>query len=136
MAPPPAPAAQAAPPPPPAPPAPPALPGPFLVFFDFDSATLSAGAERTVGDIATAITQAGATSIRIAGHTDTSGTDAYNMGLSERRADVVAQALRGAGVTTAGPMTTEALGEGSLRVPTGDGVREPANRRVQITLSR
>ncbi len=133
---PPQPVAQPAPPPPPPPAAPPPLPGPFLVFFDFDSSVLSEGAERTIGDIASAIAQSGSASINVAGYTDTSGTAEYNLGLSERRADVVAQALRSAGVSSGIPMTTEAFGEDSLRVPTDDGVREPANRRVQIMLSR
>jgi len=68
----------------------------------------------------------------IAGHTDRSGSDQYNMGLSQRRADAVRAYLAGHGIPD-GVMTTQAFGESRPLVETADGVREPQNRRVEIT---
>jgi outer membrane protein OmpA-like peptidoglycan-associated protein len=68
----------------------------------------------------------------LAGHTDTSGSAAYNMGLAERRNDSVRDYLTSRGVPGS-EITSEAFGENQLRVPTADGVRELQNRRVEIT---
>jgi outer membrane protein OmpA-like peptidoglycan-associated protein len=54
------------------------------------------------------------------------------MGLSQRRADSVKQYLAGKGVPDTA-LTTQAFGETKLLVQTADGVREPQNRRVEIT---
>ena len=67
------------------------------------------------------------------GHTDTTGTEAYNMALSLRRANAVKDALVKLGVPAAA-ITTVGRGEAGLLVQTGDGVREPQNRRVEITI--
>ncbi|MGD1953913.1 MAG: OmpA family protein [Sphingomonadales bacterium] len=67
------------------------------------------------------------------GYADTSGASEYNERLSARRADAVEQELAKYDVSTAS-ITKESFGEGNLRVATLDGVREPQNRRVQITL--
>ncbi len=69
----------------------------------------------------------------VSGYTDTSGTAAYNQGLSERRAQAVAGQLVTDGVPAAA-IGIHAYGETHLLVPTGPGVREPQNRRVEIVL--
>ena len=68
----------------------------------------------------------------LAGYTDTSGSAQYNMGLSARRNTSVRNYLTARGIPD-GRISSEAFGEKDLRVPTADGVREPQNRRVQIT---
>ncbi len=73
-----------------------------------------------------------ATRVTATGHTDTTGTEAYNMALSLRRANTVKDALVKLGVPAAA-ITTVGRGEAGLLVQTGDGVREPQNRRVEIT---
>ena len=70
--------------------------------------------------------------VTLAGHADRSGSDAYNVGLSQRRANNVRSYLAGRGVPD-GSITTEAFGESRPLVDTADGVREPQNRRVEIT---
>jgi outer membrane protein OmpA-like peptidoglycan-associated protein len=134
--PPPPPAPPAPPPPPPAPlpPCPPAAvtPGPFLVFFDWDKSIVTAEAAAILDRAAEQYASTGQTSITLAGNTDKSGSDAYNVGLSQRRADAVKAYMATKGVPD-GSMTTEALGESRPLVDTADGVREPQNRRVEIT---
>lgn len=138
--PPPPPPAPMAPPPPPAPaplpPCPPAAvtPGPFLVFFDWDKSLITAEAAAILDRAAEQYAATGQTSVQLAGHADKSGKDAYNVALSQRRADAVKAYLATKGVPD-GSITTEAFGESRPLVDTADGVREPQNRRVEITFS-
>jgi outer membrane protein OmpA-like peptidoglycan-associated protein len=71
------------------------------------------------------------TRLEVNGYTDTSGTPRYNKGLSERRARAVAAELVRDGVPQSA-ITVQGLGDTNLLVPTGSGVREPQNRRVEI----
>ena len=122
-------ATPAAPPPPPPAVAPPS----FMVFFDWDRSNLSAQALNTIKQAAGAYKAKGNARITATGHTDTSGTEAYNMALSLRRANAVKDALVREGV----PATAIAVvgrGEQGLLVQTGPNVREPQNRRVEIVI--
>lgn len=123
-----------APPPPEEPPAPPApaIPGPFLVFFDFDKYNITPEAASILDNVASSYAQTGQARVVVAGYTDTKGPAKYNMGLSQRRADSVKAYLVGKGVPD-DAMATEAYGKTHLLVQTADGVREPQNRRVEIT---
>jgi OmpA-OmpF porin, OOP family len=103
----------------------------FLVFFDWDRANLTARSEGIVRDAAAYSTRSQYTRIDVNGNTDTSGTPSYNQGLSERRARVVAGELVRNGVP-ASAISMHAFGDTHLLVPTGPGVREPQNRRVEI----
>lgn len=105
----------------------------FIVYFGFDRSDLTAAAEGVISDVVAAVSGVAAPVISLVGHTDTSGSAAYNMGLSQRRVNRVAQALADSGVPTSG-MTRAARGEEQLAVPTADGVREPRNRRVTIAI--
>jgi opacity protein-like surface antigen len=121
-------------PPPPPPPAPPMVAPPsFMVFFDWDRSNLSQQALSTIQQAANAFKQKGSARITATGHTDTSGPEAYNMALSLRRANAVKDALVRDGVP-AQAITVIGMGEKGLLVPTGDGVREPQNRRVEIVI--
>jgi OOP family OmpA-OmpF porin len=68
----------------------------------------------------------------VSGHADTSGSTPYNQGLSERRSRNVADLLASSGVPASG-LTVQAFGETQPAKPTPDGVREPLNRRVEVT---
>ncbi|HUN40644.1 MAG TPA: OmpA family protein [Acetobacteraceae bacterium] len=126
-----------APPPAPAPvaaPAPAVMPArSYLVFFDWDKATLTDRARQIIREAADNSTHVKVTQIQVNGYTDTSGTPQYNMGLSIRRAGAVKAELIRDGVP-AGEIFTRGFGETHLLVPTGPGVREPQNRRVEIIL--
>lgn len=119
--------------PPPPPPAVPCNTGPFLVFFDWDRFDITAEAATTLDAMATNFPACGNAAVSISGYTDLSGSDAYNQGLSERRAEAVRQYLAGKGMAGAS-MTTRGFGESNPRVPTEDGVREVQNRRVEIAV--
>ena len=71
------------------------------------------------------------TKLEVTGHTDTVGSDAYNMRLSRRRAESVAAELEKDGIASS-EIEIVAKGKRDLLVPTADGVKEPQNRRVQI----
>lgn len=103
----------------------------YLVFFDWDRANITPAAERTIGDAVTAWGRGATTKIHVVGHTDTSGSPAYNQRLSIRRAEAVKQRLVALGLPAAN-VTTEGKGETQLLVQTGANVREPSNRRAQI----
>jgi opacity protein-like surface antigen len=106
--------------------------GPFIVFFDWDKADITPAAAAILDNAAEQYRQTGNAQVVLAGHADRSGSDQYNVGLSQRRADNVRQYLAGRGITE-GVMRTEAFGESRPLVETADGVREPQNRRVEIT---
>jgi OmpA-OmpF porin, OOP family len=110
------------------------MPGPadvYLVFFAWDRADISPVAAEVLDDMAEAFAEGRPGRVVIAGHADRSGTEAYNLALSERRARVVAGALVSRGVPVEA-IATEWFGESQPRVETADGVREPQNRRVEI----
>lgn len=134
--PPPPPAPEPAPPPPPPepapPPPPPPPPGPFIIFFDWNKATITPEANQILSDAAAAFKSSGQVSIQLAGHADKSGTDAYNDKLSERRAEAARKRLSELGVPVDVVSTTH-FGEAKPLVDTADGTREPQNRRVEIT---
>jgi hypothetical protein len=104
-----------------------------MVFFDWDRADLSAQALNTVQQAASAFKTRGSAQITATGHTDTSGSEAYNMALSLRRANTVKNALMQEGVP-AQAISVVGRGEANPLVATGDGVREPQNRRVEIVV--
>jgi outer membrane protein OmpA-like peptidoglycan-associated protein len=105
----------------------------YLVFFDWDKATLTDRARQIIREAADNSTHVQYTRIEVNGYTDTSGTPQYNMGLSIRRATAVKAELIKDGVPV-GAITTQGFGETHLLVPTGPGVREPQNRRVEIII--
>jgi iron complex outermembrane receptor protein len=103
----------------------------YLVFFDFNKSDLTQDAVRIVDLAAKNAAPAKVTKIEVTGHTDTVGSDAYNLRLSRRRAEAVAAELEAQGIP-AGEIDIIAKGKRDLLIPTADGVREPQNRRVQI----
>lgn len=131
--------AAAAPPPPPPPPAAAARPAPppveqkFLVFFDFDKSNLRNDSKNIVQQAADYAKKNGKVRLTTTGHTDTSGSDAYNQALSERRAKEVQKELNRLGIPN-NEIVVLWKGESMPLVQTGDGVKEPQNRRVEIVL--
>ncbi len=104
----------------------------YLVFFDFDKYDINPGAAAVLDSVAQEVRSRTINGLHVVGHADKSGTNAYNMRLATRRANAVKDALVARGLDGA-TITTESRGEENPLVDTPDGVREPANRRGEIT---
>jgi OOP family OmpA-OmpF porin len=117
---------------PPPPPPPQCVGGPYVVFFDWDKSDLTPQAMAILDNAASAYQTCGQAAVMLAGHADRSGPADYNVGLSQRRASNVRGYLSSHGIPD-GVITQEAFGESRPLVETADGVREPQNRRVEIT---
>lgn len=99
------------------------------VMFDINSDKLKSGAYSEIDNVANILQQYPDTNIRVAGHTDQSGSEAHNQQLSERRAMSVKNALMQRGVADY-RIQTIGLGE-SMPISS-----EPAiNRRVEIRIT-
>ena len=114
------------------------------VLFDFDKSNILPKAEQTLIQVADLIRERGKGkgTVRIEGHTDSKGSDAYNQRLSRQRADSVAAWLR----TQTGLATLQfdARGLGATKPVAAntkpDGSDDPEgrqkNRRVEIVMSK
>jgi len=101
------------------------------VLFDVNQATLKAGAEQNIRRISAILNQYPDYQISVEGHTDATGTDAYNQDLSTRRAAAVREALVQGGVP-AGRIASVGYGE-SQPVATNDTpAGRQQNRRVEV----
>lgn len=112
------------------------------VLFAFDSARLTAEAEAALRRTAELAAQAESGRITVVGHTDSVGEDAYNLALSRRRAEAVAQWLAASGGVPADRLHAEGRGEAEPAAPnaTTDGQDDPEgrarNRRVVVAIPR
>jgi len=100
--------------------------------FDFDSAELKPGTMAALDDIADQVAATpGNETVTITGHTDSTGPEAYNQGLSERRAQAAADYLNGKGVA---PDLLNVRGEGESNPIAENDTREgrAANRRIEV----
>ena len=108
----------------------------FTVYFNFDSSAITPETLSTLIDAADASDDMAASSITLSGYADRSGTPEYNMALSQRRAQAVANEMRNLLGANPPAMTLEAFGETNNKVVTPDGVKEPKNRRVKIEIRK
>lgn len=104
------------------------------VTFDLNSATVQPQFQNTLNQVASTLRDYPSTYIDVYGHTDSSGTDAYNQSLSERRAVSVQNYLASQGVQTA-RMATQGFGESQLKCQETDEAGRRCNRRVEIRIS-
>jgi outer membrane protein OmpA-like peptidoglycan-associated protein len=108
-----------------------AMPG--NVTFGFDSAALSPEFHAVLDQVAGTLVEYNQTVIQIAGHTDSTGSHAYNMNLSQQRAGSVKSYLAGRGVPA---QRMQTIGAGPDH-PVADNSSEAGraqNRRVEITI--
>lgn len=105
----------------------------YLVLFDWDKSVITPEGMRVIDDAMSRL-QGDSYSVRLIGHTDTSGTSEYNMALSEERAEAVKQVLVARGVSPSAISTSWVGESGVQRVTTVNGVREADNRWVGINL--
>lgn len=102
------------------------------VFFEFDRARLTREAQQIVAPIAN---QMKTRNLRatLVGKADLTGSDGYDLALGRRRADAVARELMRLGVSH-DRIAVVSVGKRQPPVKTADGVREPRNRVVEVTL--
>ncbi|MFP4499965.1 MAG: OmpA family protein [Candidatus Hydrogenedentota bacterium] len=99
------------------------------VLFEFDSSELSAKGKAEIDKLADHMKKWPKTTVKVVGHTCNIGTDAYNMGLGERRADSVASYLKQQGIKD-GRISTVSKGESDPAVPNTSPQNRAQNRRV------
>jgi len=108
--------------------------GPWMAFFDRGQDVVTPQAAAILRSMADSYRESGGQmQVMIAGHTARIGSDQANVGLSQRRAANARALLVAFGVPD-GVITTEAFGESRPLVETADGVAEPQNERVEITV--
>lgn len=146
--------AAAPPPPPPAPqvvvverqvPVPAPAPAPVTVFktgdtlvlqdvvFETGRAELKPGADARLAPMIRHLRDNPSVNVRIAGHTDSQGSDAYNMSLSDRRAEAVRGRLAASGIDPS-RITAQGFGESRPVASNANAAGRQANRRVELTL--
>ena len=107
-------------------------PGPYIVFFEFDKSDITPDAATILDSAVSAYANCNNAQVMLAGHADKAGRPAYNVALSQRRADAAKAYIVSKGIADSA-IATKAFGEGQPKVETADGVRELQNRRVEIT---
>lgn len=104
------------------------------ILFGFNQSNLSASAEKNLDNLADVLKENPDTNIEIQGHTDSKGTDEYNMGLSVRRATAVATYLKNRGVAS-GRVTTKGYGESAPVASNDSDEGRAQNRRVNFLIT-
>lgn len=104
------------------------------ILFGFDRADLGADAKGNLNELINVLNKYPDTNIEIQGHTDDTGTDTYNQGLSERRASAVATYLRSNGVSS-NRVTTKGFGETAPKYSNESVDGQSMNRRVDFLIT-
>ncbi len=106
---------------------------PSNVTFAVDSSAIQPAFQTTLGEVANTLSQYEKSYVDILGHTDSTGSDAYNQALSERRAEAVANFLANSGVQRA-RLATKGYGESQPIASNATEEGRAANRRVEIKI--
>lgn len=104
------------------------------ILFGFDSDDLGADAKSNLNELVTILNKYPETNIEIQGHTDNTGTDTYNQGLSERRAGAVASYLKSNNIRT-GRISTKGFGESAPKYTNDTEDGRSMNRRVEFLIT-
>lgn len=103
------------------------------ILYDFDSAVLRPEARDNLRKLAESLNDHDRTNVVIIGHTDSTGPDAYNQRLSERRADSAAGYLTTLGVTSR-RIGTRGMGETDPIASNETAAGQQLNRRVEVVI--
>lgn len=104
------------------------------ILFGFDRSDLGSQAKGSLDELVTILNKYPETNIEIQGHTDNTGTETYNQGLSERRAASVATFLRSNGIRSA-RVTTKGYGETAPKYTNDTESGQSMNRRVDFLIT-
>jgi len=103
------------------------------LLFDFDSDVIKPTAAANLQELARSLTKFPNSNILIVGHTDSQGDDAYNMALSQRRANSAAAYLRAQGVPSS-RLSTSGRGEAEPVASNDTEAGKAQNRRVEVAI--
>ena len=105
------------------------------VLFDFDKSTLKPEGKAEIDKLVAEMGKFAGDTVVVVGHTDSVGTDAYNMALGQRRADAVVTYMKAAGIDAA-RVGSKTMGESAPAVPNDSAANRALNRRAvfEITL--
>jgi outer membrane protein OmpA-like peptidoglycan-associated protein len=106
---------------------------PSNVTFAVDSAAIDPAFQTTLANVADTLSRYEKSYVDVLGHTDSTGSDAYNQALSERRAESVANFLANSGVQRA-RLATKGYGESQPVASNSTEAGRAANRRVEIKI--
>lgn len=103
------------------------------ILYDFDSDALRSAARANLRNLATSLQKYPRTNVLLVGHTDAAGSDAYNEGLSQRRASTAASFLRSQRVSGS---RVEATGRGEMEPVSSNDTEygRQQNRRVEVAI--
>jgi len=103
------------------------------LLFDFDSDVVRSDARTNLRNLAASLDKYPGSELLIAGHTDSVGTDSYNLALSQRRAEAAAAYLASQGVDRA-RVSARGLGETEPVAPNDTDAGRGKNRRVEVAI--
>ncbi len=101
------------------------------IYFDFDQSSIRGSERAKLDGIIAELERGSPARVTVAGYADRAGSNEYNIGLSQRRANAVIDELVARGIRR-DMIERESYGETDLAVPTADGVPLQANRRAVI----
>lgn len=107
---------------------------PGNITFETDSSDLKPQFFDVLNSVALVLKEYEKTIVQVAGHTDSTGSDSYNMQLSQRRADTVARYLIGQGIQSM-RVISRGYGESQPIASNDTPAGRQQNRRVELTLS-
>lgn len=108
---------------------------PADVLFDVDKSEIRADAAQALAHLATVI-RGYQGPVRLIGHTDSDGSDAHNLALSQRRAESVKAWLVGRESIDAARIAAEGLGETAPRAANDSAANKQLNRRVEVIVRK
>jgi outer membrane protein OmpA-like peptidoglycan-associated protein len=103
----------------------------IILYFEPDTTKLTHESKDLVAEILSTIKSRKSDEVYVVGHTDLVGNEAYNTGLSSRRANYVRDLLVSSGIKP-NALFISFYGKARPLVPTQDEVPEPRNRRVEV----
>jgi outer membrane protein OmpA-like peptidoglycan-associated protein len=104
------------------------------VLFGYDQSSLSTQSQGSLNKLANVLQKYPDTNIEILGHTDNKGSDEYNQGLSERRANAAAAYLKANGIAGT-RITTKGMGESDPKATNDTDEGRTENRRVEFVIT-
>ncbi len=110
------------------------VPLPEQVLFDFNKADVRPDASTTLDKVAEVVGFYAGAQVEIQGHTDDVGTDQFNQGLSERRANAVREHLIIVNGIAAETLVVKAFGESRPIAPNDSEQNRQRNRRVEVVI--